>query len=259
MLRGIYTSAMGLAIQDKRLDVISNNLANINTNGYKNDTTVIKSFDDMLTQRINDTYIQQNPTGKLGNMPLSTGISEVFTDYNQGKMVTTSNKTDLAISESNNSFFVISVPNNNSGTDERYTRDGAFTLNAEGELVTSGGYAVKGEKGPIILENQDFVVNNKGEIIQAGKVVDKLQIKTFEDTKNFRKLGNNLIAIEGQAKEAEFKGQVRQGLLEGSNVNSIREMVSMINVMRSYEANQKILSTHDQTLGKAVNEVGSLK
>lgn len=259
MLRGIYTSAMGLAIQGKRLDVISNNLANINTNGYKDDTTVIKSFDDILTQRINDTYTQQNPTGKLGNMPLSAEINEVFTDYNQGKMVTTSNKTDLAISESNNSFFAITVPNNNAGTDERYTRDGAFTLNSEGKLVTSEGYAVKGENGPIVLENQDFVVNNKGEIIQNGKVVDKLQIKTFEDTKSLRKVGNNLIATEGQPKEAEFKGRVLQGVLEGSNVNPIREMVNMINVMRAYEANQKILSTHDQTLGKAVNEVGSLK
>ena len=259
MLRGIYTSAMGLAIQDKKIDVISNNLANINTNGYKDDTTVIKSFDDILTQRINDTYTQQNPTGKLGYMPLSSEISEVFTDYSQGQMVSTNNKTDFAISGSNNSFFSIDVPNSTSGTDERYTRDGAFTLNAEGKLVTSVGYAVKGEKGPIILKNQDFAVNNKGEVIQDGQVVDKLKIKTFEDTKSLRKIGNNLITFEGQPKEVEFKGNIRQGLLEGSNVNSVREMVNMITVMRSYEANQKMLSTQDQTLGKAVNEVGSLK
>lgn len=259
MLRGIYTSAMGMAVQDKRIDIISNNLANINTNGYKGDTTVIQSFNNILTKRINDTYTQQNPSGKLGHMPLCTDVREVFTNYNQGQMIPTGNKTDLSISNSNNSFFAIEVPNNNSGTDERYTRDGAFSLNAEGKLVTSQGYIVKGEKGPITLKGQDFIVNNKGEVIQNGQAVNKLQIKTFKNTENLRKLGNNLIKVEGQPEEAEFKGEILQGFLEGSNVNPIREMVNMITVMRSYEANQKVLSTHDQTLGKAVNEVGTLR
>lgn len=258
MLRGIYTSAMGLAIQDKKMDVISNNLANVNTNGYKRDTTVFETFDDVLTRRINDYFTPLNASGEIGDMQLSNDVGLVFTDYSQGQLIKTDNPTDLSITGSDKSFFVVEVPGE-SGTEERYTRDGAFTLDASGKLVTREGYEVKGTKGPIILTSDNFNINDKGEVIQDGNVVDNLMIKTFKDTANLRKMGDNLIKVEGETEEEDFKGKVVQGSLENSNINSIREMVDMITVVKAYEANQKVLRAQDETLGRAVNDIPSLR
>lgn len=258
MLRGIYTSGMGMSIQNKKMEVISNNLANVNTNGYKRDSTIFEAFDDVLTRRINDWYTPANPSGKLGHMQLSSEVGEIFTDYRQGKLISTENKLDLAISNSDTTFFVVEVPGE-SGYEERYTRDGAFTTDAAGKLMTKEGYAVKGEDGPIILAGQDFQISAKGEVIQDGNIVGKLMLKTFKDTAGLRKVGENLVRTEGQVEEKEFDGIVVQGFIEGSNVNSIREMIDMITVVKAYEASQKIIKAHDETLGRAVNDIPSLR
>ncbi len=259
MLRGIYTSGMGMAIQNKNLEVISNNLANINTNGFKRDSAVFETFDQVLTRRINDWYTPSDPSGRLGSMNLSNDVGVVFTDYRQGKIVNTDNPTDIAIANSDASFFVVEVTGE-SGAEERYTRDGAFTLNELGVLVTKDGYTVKGEDGrPIVIDREDFSINKKGEVIQGQTLVGKLMIKTFKDTDNLRKTGDNLIRTEGEIEEAEFKGMIIQGSLETSNINPIREMVNMITVVRAYEASQKILGAQDETLGRAVNDIPSLR
>lgn len=258
MLRGLYSSAMGMIVQSQKMDVIANNLANINTSGYKRDSVVIESFNEALTKRINDWYVQANPSGIIGNMYLSTGVGQIFTDYRQGKVTNTGNNLDFAISNSDTSFFVIEVPGE-SGMEERYTRDGGFVLDKSGKLVTKEGYTVKGEEGPIILNGQNFQVNDKGEFIQDGNVVGKLMIKTFKDASNLRKVGNNLLKVDGEIEEIEFKGSILQGFIESSNVNSIKEMVDMITVVKAYEANQKVLRAHDETLGRAVNDIPSLR
>ena len=258
MLRGIYTSGLGMIIQNKKMEVISNNLANVNTNGYKSDSAVFESFDEVLTKRINDWYTPEDPSGKLGNMHLSTDVGQIFTNYQQGKLISTGNKTDLAISNGNNSFFVVNVPGE-SGEQERYTRDGAFTQDAAGNLVTKEGYAVKGQNGAINLKGGDFQVTAKGEIVQDGKIVDQLMIKTFKDTSNLRKVGDNMVSIEGQAEEKEFDGSIAQGFIESSNVNSIKEMIDMITVVKAYEASQKVIKVEDETLGRAVNDIASLR
>ena len=190
---------------------------------------------------------------------MGTDVGRVYSDYSQGTITSTGNKTDLAISDSNNSFFTIDFPTD-TGDETRYTRDGSFSLNADGELVTAEGYKVMGENGPIILANsKDFIVNNYGEILQNGEIVDRLQITTFKDTDALRKIGDNLVAVEGDPEKAEFSGKIQQGFLESSNVNSVREMVNIINVTRAYEANQKVFQAQDETLEKAVNQVGSVK
>lgn len=258
MLRGIYTSGMGMTIQNRKMEVISNNLANVNTNGYKRDSAVFESFDDILTRRVNDYYSLSNPSGTIGNMYLSSDLGLIFTDYRQGQLVNTGNKLDLAISNSETSFFVVEV-SGESGTEERYTRDGAFTLDASGKMVTKEGYTVKGEDGPIILDGQEFNINTKGEVVQNGEIVGKLLIKTFKDSTALRKIGDNLVTVEGEAEEKQFSGTVVQGFTESSNVNSVREMVEMINVVKAYEASQKAVKAHDETLGRAVNDIANLR
>lgn len=261
MLRGIYTAGMGMQIQSQKMDVIANNLANVNTNGYKRDSTVFESFNDILTKRINDYYTPTNPSGEIGNMQLSSGIGQIFTDYNQGKLINTENSMDLAFSNSNTSFFTVEIPSQSSqsGTEERYTRDGGFTLDASGKLVTKDGYTVKGENGPIMLKGQAFNINDKGEVIQNDSIAGKLMIKTFKDTSGLRKVGDNLLKAEGQMEEKPFDGTVAQGFVEGSNVNSIKEMIDMISVVKAYETSQKVIKAHDDTLGRAVNDIASLR
>lgn len=259
MIRGLYTSGWSMLANSKKMDVISNNLANVNTTGFKKDTVVFESFPSLLTKRINDNKTPLNPT--IGSMQLSSDVGEIFTYYTQGQVVKTDDTFDFALSDSNTSeqaspgFFTISIPGE---TKEYYTRDGSFLLNANNELVTKEGYHVMGENGVIILNPGDFAVNTNGEIIQNNSIVDKLSIAQFSDATKLRKYGDNLVENDG-SDIVEFEGNVLQGYTEQSNVNVISEMVDMITVLRAYEANQKILQAQDGTLQKAVNEVGSLR
>ena len=259
MIRGLYTSGWSMLAIEKKMDIISNNMANINTTGYKKDTVVFESFPDVLTKRINDTRSNLNPSGTVGTMQLGSDVGEVFTYYDQGTLEKTDNKYDMAIWNSKSAFFSVLVPDYNGDMIEYYTRDGSFALDASSRLVTKDGYIVEGENGAIILNGEEFSVESDGTVIQKGTNIGKLLIKEFEDTKTLRKYGSNLLKKTDQTTERKFTGMVRQGFIEQSNVNIVREMVDMISVMRSYEANQKILQAQDSTLEKAVNEVGALR
>jgi flagellar basal-body rod protein FlgF len=259
MIRGLYTSAWGMMANNKMMDVISNNLANVNTNAYKKDSVILESFPSLLTKRINDTSDKSATPPDIGTMQLGSDVGEVFTYYNQGQMVQTNNNLDLSIQNSDSAFFAVSVPDANGNASTYYTRDGSFSLNADKQLVTKDGYLVLGENGPITLNGTDFKVESDGSIIQNGKKISKLLISQFQDTSILRKSGNNLVTAANTTGIQKFTGKVGQGCLEQSNVNIVKEMVDMITVMRSYEANQKILQTEDSTLDKAVNEVGSLR
>lgn len=266
MIRGLYTSGWSMLANTRKLDVITNNMANVNTTAYKKDTVVFESFPSVLTNRINDTKSPLNPSNVIGNMQLSSDVGEVFTNYTQGQLMQTGSKLDFAINDDNSgqntnpAFFTIGVMNGNDNNtiNEYYTKDGSFTLNANNQLVTKEGYYVMGEKGPITLSNADFTVNEKGEIVQNGQLVDKLRITQFADGTKLRKFGNNLIQ-NTDSEVTDFTGSVIQGSIEQANVNVVDEMVDMIAVMRAYEASQKVLQAQDGTLEKAVTEVGVVR
>lgn len=259
MIRGLYTSGWSMLAVEKKMDTISNNLANVNTTGFKKDTMVFESFPDLLTQRINDTRSNLNPSGIVGGMRLGSDVGEVYTYFSQGQLTSTGSKLDMAIGDSDKAFFSVLAPDANGNEKEYYTRDGSFVIGPGNKLETKDGYTVEGQNGPIVLNGNDFTVEPDGRIVQNGQNVDKLLIKEFEDTKTLRKYGDNLLEGTDQTQEANFSGIVQQGFLEQSNVNIVKEMVDMITVMRSYEANQKVLQAQDSTLDKAVNEVGSIK
>lgn len=259
MIRGLYTSGWSLMANNKKMDVISNNLANADTNGYKEDITVFETFPEMLTRRINDTKSASNPSAKVGNMRLGSDVGEIFTNYEQGKMIRTQNNLDFAIQNSKSAFFTIGKPGEDGNITEYYSRDGAFVLDANNQLVTKDGLYVMGENGPITLENDNFTVNNDGSIVQNGNIVDKLKISEFSDTRSLKKIGANLVEKDETTEEQPFQGIISQGFLEGSNINVVKEMVDMISVMRSYEANQRLLQAQDSTLEKVVNQVGSVR
>lgn len=259
MIRGLYTSGWSMMANSKKMDVVSNNLANVNTNAFKKDTVVFESFPSLLTQRINDTRSNLNPTGKIGRMEFGSDVGEVFTYHTQGAFTKTDNNLDLALDGAPNAFFAVGVVEDGGQVREFYTRDGAFALNPYGQLVTKEGHYVLGEEGAITLDGADFTVEGDGTILQHGEVVGRLLIRSFADTGTLRKSGSNLVQRTELTEEQAFTGTVVQGSIEQSNVNIIKEMVDMISVMRSYEANQKILQAQDGTLEKAVNEVGALR
>ncbi len=260
MIRGLYTSAWSMKANSKKMDVIANNLANVNTTAFKKDTVVFESFPELLARRVNDdSRSRLNPSGRIGTLDLGHDVGEVFTYFNQGQLVNTDNYFDLAINNSSSAFFTVEVIDGNGEAREFYTRDGAFTVDQEGFLATKDGHRVLGVNGPIMIGEGKFTVREDGTIYKDDKYVGRLLIRDFTDTTTLRKYGNNLLVRTEETQERPFEGTVMQGYLEQSNVNVIREMVDMITVMRSYEANQKIIQAHDNTLGKAVNDVGSIR
>ncbi|MFP4697168.1 MAG: flagellar hook-basal body protein [Eubacteriales bacterium] len=252
MIKGLYTAATGMINQQQRMDIISNNLANVNTTGFKKDGVVVQSFEDVLTLKVNDSKL---PNAPIGNMNLGVKLGEVYTDFNQGSFIQTNDPFNIALQ--GEGFINIGITDEEGNFDNRYTRDGSFVLSKEGELMTKDGFNVMGQNGEIVLDKGDVRINEKGQVFLNDEHIDTINIVNF-DKEDARKIGDNLYSIEEDVEPMEFEGQVLQGFLEESNVNSIREMVDMINVMRSFESNQKVVQTQDETLGKAVNDIARL-
>ncbi|SVB45165.1 uncharacterized protein METZ01_LOCUS198019 [marine metagenome] len=224
----------GLSAQTFKNDLVSNNLANINTTGYKRDVM----FTDMLDV-IDTNYDNKN----------------VKTEFSQGTMKETGNPLDIAFS--GRGFFVIE----NNG-DEYYTRDGHFTVNSIGNLTTAEGFNVMGQGGIINVSTDgsktgDFEISKLGEIFVNDEYIDMLKIVDFEDYIQLSKEGVNLFSANDNLKSYEPEMyMVFQRHLEGSNVNSVDEMVELISLQRNFESTQKAVRTLDEALGKAANDIG---
>ncbi|PAB58280.1 flagellar hook-basal body complex protein [Anaeromicrobium sediminis] len=356
MLRGLYAATTGMSINTKKLDVITNNIANMNTAGYKRDLVITESFPEVLISKqvdpregfeepskgievtkvgsgyelktdsgyfrtkydnmnshertlkvavnkdgylstfdmnssgnintnggnlvignkgpifvgqapfeINengqvlvdgnpvDNLVMPTPPGVIGTLNSGVKINKIATNFLQGNMQNTESDLDMAID--GDGFFQIQTPDG-----IRYTRDGSFKLNENKELVTQDGYPVLGEYGIIEIDAEKIGVNERGEILLDNEYWDTLKVVDLENKKDLRKLGNNTYKMEEGIEpiEKDFNGKVLQGFLEGSNVNSIKEMSKMISLYRNYETNQKIVKAYDETLGKTVNEIGKV-
>lgn len=282
MLRGIYTGAAGMAVQQNRLDAISNNLANVDTTGYKRDTAIQKAFPELLLRRMSDDGLTQFPYRHPANGSFDTGpvvgsvgtgveTNEVYTAFTQGGLKQTENSFDLALE--GEGFFVVQTPYG-----ERYTRNGSFLIGPEGLLVTKQGYPVLGENGQITLKLNNFVVNEDGVIYENEDYaddplrlvsmrenewlntveVDRLRIVEVRQDRYLRKQGDSFWDTTEESGEAvlmeDSRPKVRQGFLETSNVNPVTEMVQMIEVNRAYEANQKVIQAQDQATSRLINE-----
>ncbi|HXK66386.1 MAG TPA: flagellar hook-basal body protein, partial [Spirochaetota bacterium] len=211
MVRGLYTGASGMIAQEARLDAIANNLANVDKTAYKKDLTLFKAFPDMIIRRLNDDGLGITPAGSYDTMPfvgkLGTGVevNEVYTIYDQGSLMRTENPFDMALD--GKGFFTVMTERG-----ERYTRNGAFTLNQDGILVTHNGLPVLGQNGIIKLQKNNFMINERGEILvnaalsleptdlvgmtqnnwEQPVVIDKLKIVDFENIRELKKEGESL-------------------------------------------------------------------
>ena len=248
MSGGIYMSAAGAMAYEKRMQVISNNLANINTSGFKKDKGHFQIIDspDSIKEDLEKKSIS---TGKQ-QPPLWLQF-ETKTDFSAGPLKHTGNPLDLALE--GDGFFCIKTEQ---GT--QYTRNGNFSLDQDGMLVTMDGLPVLGEGGPINIEGDTFTVGVKGNISVDGNLVDTIKIVGFEKPDALEKTENSLFAIADK-NEVESKAEntgVSQGFIELSNVNAIRMMTEMIEVLRGYESYQKAIKTADEANAKAINDVG---
>ena len=274
----MYTGAAGMVAQMHRMDILSNNLANVDLNGYKRDTAIHKAFPELLIRRLNDNGVYKFPFGSADIAPIAgkigTGVemNESYTDFTQGSLKETENSFDLALE--GKGFFVVQTP-----MGERYTRNGSFTLGKEGMLLTKEGYPVLGENGPISIKKNNFIVDQDGKVFQNGtfsgdpqrlvsltenewentEFIDQLRVVDFDRTRYLKKQGSSLwkdTYESGQAfpSRRENDVKVRQGFLESANVNPVTAMVQMIEVNRAYEANQKVVHTQDSMTNKLINE-----
>jgi len=256
MFRGLYTAYTGMRSQQEKMDTISNNLANVDTAGYKKDQVVSASFKEMLTLKINDPEVPYSTS--IGKMSLGISSQEIHTDHLQGSMKQTDESLNIALQ--GQGMIKVGRMNEDGTMTERYTRDGSFMLDQEGHLVTSEGLFVLGEENTVLtLDQYDVRINKDGSIYSNEVRLGQIQIVGIEDTKTLRKEGGSLYVGTEETVEVPFVGTVEQGFLESSNANSIEEMINMINVMRTYESNQKIIQTYDATMEKVVNNVGSIR
>ncbi len=251
MIKGIYTAAAGLATAHLRLGVVSNNVANANTPAYKQDRLpeeVGKSL-DLLRLAVDS---QGQPVGAITLGPRS-GLSEL--DLGTGPLQETGSPLDLAIV--GNGFFSVR------GADGqvRYTRDGGFNLDAQGVLRARDGSEVMNQDGGQIQvpDGGTVDVSADGTIVANGAAIGRPLIVAFAPDQLLIKQGNNMFAPDGGAlPQPVADAQVYQGYLEGSNVDMTESMVSMMNLVRAYEANQHMLQIQDETLSRTVNEIGKV-
>ncbi len=256
MLKGLYTAYTGMLNEQHRLDVLANNLANAATNGYKKEGTTSQSFDSVLAYKIKDTSEAGGLPRRIGYMSLGVKIGENYVDYSEGSFKETSNVLDLALSDTG--FFTIQFTNKSGETYTMYTRDGNFTMTQDGYVVTQDGDYVLGTDGnPIQLDpNAEIAIERDGGIYQNGNLVATLQITDFENYDYLERYGENyFIPVDG-ATIVPAAASVYSGYLETSNISVVTEMVNMITIQRQYEANQKVITTCDETLDDAVNQTG---
>jgi flagellar basal-body rod protein FlgG len=244
----LYIAASAALDHQRRVDVLTNNLANANTAGFKADDVTFQ----VATQDPGQEGDAELRRTAINNLPATLRLAG-YTDFSAGASRPTGNALDVALE--GNGFFSVSTPN---GT--QYTRQGNFTLNQDGVLVTQDGYPVLGEGGEITIEGQKVVIDEEGYIRVDGNEVDRLSLVMFDDLKTLTKVGSSLFTTTtpGQTPATAENVSVKQGYLENSNVNAIRVMTDMITEMRIVEAYQKMIRTADSADTKAVNELGRI-
>lgn len=261
MVRGLYTAWTGMVNEQKRLDVISNNMANADTTGFKKQGVTSQSFDDELTLRIHNDNAPSPLNYRIGNMNLGVKIGETYHDFSQGSLRETGNTYDLALS--GDGFFTIQTTNKQGETSVKYTRDGSFTVNMEGYLVTKDGDYVLDTNGnqiqiPGAQTAASVAFDANGNVLVNGQQIATLGIVSFANPQALLLYGENMYEATEAAGLQASTATVNQGYLEMSNTNVITEMVDMITITRAYEAGQKMIQNVDTTLEKAVNEIGKV-
>lgn len=243
LIRGILSAATAMRAQVLNQEVIANNLANVDTVAYQKDKVVFQSFQDVLMYR----FDQLTQTA-IGGFSSGTVLHDISTMDNIGALETTGRSLDIALPQG--TYLAVETP---AGT--RYTRMG--NLRDEDGYLAVGGYRVLGTNGVIALEaGKAYSISDDGSVLADGEIVDKLSVFSFSGDYELQKEGNSLFRLAGGNAISIESPRVLVGVLEKSTVDPVSEMVALISSMRVYEAAQRALRSHDETLEQAVNRVG---
>ncbi len=248
MLRGIYAVAAGMINQRERLDVISNNVANISSTGFKRSEPVSRGFYQVFSEEVGRFPSQRGARDIPGG---GSALDTAAADFSQGPIVKSGNPLDVAIDGPG--FFVVRA-----SVGERYTRAGNFSIDSEGRLVTPGGESVLGEQGPILLQGSNVVISPNGSVTVDGVPTDRLRIVEFPEPHRLTRYGHNQFSADEQTlatRRTVGEPNLKAGALERSNVNPIAELALMMDAARSYEAHQRIIVAFNETLDAAVNDI----
>lgn len=253
----IYMAAAGALAYEKKLQIVSNNLANANTVGFKQDFGNFRLLD---AAEIPEQFTGDTPETDFSQADLFWNQFQVHTDYAGGSLRNTGNDFDLALV--GKGFFCVQTPDG-----IHYTRKGDFTLNSEGVLVTRNGMPVMGESGEITVDGSEnpqrfkrFSVDEEGYVSVDGSQIDRLRIVDFPKPYPLTKVGETLfksVGPDGAENPAE-DFRVSQGAIELSNVDAVKMMTEMIEVLRGYESYQKIIRSVDEINSRSINEIGKL-
>jgi flagellar basal-body rod protein FlgF len=276
MFRGFYTVASGMLSQQRKTEMLTNNMSNANTPGYKADQASMRAFPEMLMDRMDSTSV---PTEKTLSLPfnqrvgkLNTGVymQETIPSYVQGDLQETGRGLDVALLDGSmpvdeetgirgSVFLTVEGPDGS----PRYTRNGNLTVNGNGFLTTNSGFYILDENGDRIqLESDQFSVGEKGQILVDDNEVATLGVGYSNNPNQLVKQGDGLFATEGNVAlpdaydEDDVAFTTKQGFLERSNVDASRTMTDMMSAYRAFEANQKVLQAYDRSMEKAANEIG---
>ncbi len=243
MIKGIYLARAGMYPRNTQLEVVANNIANINTTGYKRDSLFLKKLNELSAEQLQGV-------GDLSGLDL-----QQFTDFREGALHHTGNPFDVAIQ--GNGFFVVDTE-----MGPAYTRNGNFKISIDGVLVTSSGIPVVGERGYIQIPNIEKMEQAQLNINEVGMVtinndsIGKLRVVSFDNLNRLKKEGEFFSANGALEREIDLDSResiIRQGFLEESNVDPISEMVSLIELSRNFEAYQRMIQIQDSTLERTID------
>ena len=249
MSSAIYMAASGALSQQIRLEVLSNNLANVNTVGFKADLVTFETA--ALPEPVPLVATSESLPAPASIESVSLAVDQ-YTDFAQGQLTQTGSPLDTAIN--GDGFFAVQTPEGIA-----YTRNGNFTLSADGLLTTQEGYPVLGDGGEISIEGETFDIDSQGNINVEGGSIGRIRVVDFDKPYALQKIGTNLFVPEDtqvEPQDAEF-ADVKQGFLEGANVAAIKMMTEMIETIRMFESYQKAMKAIDQANAQTINEVGS--
>ncbi|MCM3597489.1 flagellar hook-basal body protein [Metabacillus idriensis] len=270
MLRGFYTATAGMLAQQRRTEMLSNNIANANTPGYKSDQAALKAFPEMLLKRVESSKVPSPASPTVGTLNTGVYLQEMIPQFTQGDLRETGLISDVALveelvpynAETNAKgalLFAVQTPAN----EVRYTRNGQFTRNENGELTLAGNPVLGTNGQPISVASDQFEITPDGTVRVDGAEQAQIEIVFAGDTRTLIKEGNGLFRSDEELQTAvgnpDISYKLKQGYVEGSNVDVSKTYTEMMTAYRAFEANQKVLQAYDRSMDKAVNEIGRVR
>lgn len=247
-MNGFYPAVAGALAQDRKLEILTANLANVDTPGFKKSEPV---FQTVLAGELAQSTGAVADFSRSAVLPLASDampwVASTVIDLSPGNIRRTGNPFDLAIN--GDGFFAVQTPQG-----EQYTRGGDFTRNSQGQLSTENGYPVLGKGGPIQLGQGNITVSPDGEVTAGGNTLGTLKVVTFKDPRLLVRGESGLLRLtSGTPQAAPEQTEVRQGYLEGSNVNVVDELSSMITTLRVFQSYEKVIQSQDNATARVMD------